>query len=359
MRVIQIIDSLEMGGAERMAVNYANALVGKIDFSGIVVTRKEGVLKDQVDFKVPYFFLKKNKTLDLNAVFRLKKYLIEKKIDIIHAHGSSFFIAVLVKLAYFKIKIVWHDHYGKRARESRRENRVLIFLSSFFSSVFVVNDQLEEWSRNNLHCSKIVFVPNFTISQNIDAEITHLKGIENKRIVFLANLKKPKNHIFFLESFYKLKLNDEGWTLHLIGKDYFDLYSNELKIFIKSNSLENNVYLYGMRSDTKHILSQASIGVLASTEEGFPVTLLEYGLEGLAVVSTNAGFCAKIIKDNYSGLLFDPSSYSDIQEQLYKLVNDNDLRIRLGKNLQKSIVENYSEEMIIKKIMLEYKNIVE
>ena len=30
MRIIQIIDSLEAGGAERMAVNYANALVDEI-----------------------------------------------------------------------------------------------------------------------------------------------------------------------------------------------------------------------------------------------------------------------------------------------------------------------------------------
>ena len=33
MRIVQLIDSLEAGGAERMAVNYANALVGNIWFS--------------------------------------------------------------------------------------------------------------------------------------------------------------------------------------------------------------------------------------------------------------------------------------------------------------------------------------
>jgi hypothetical protein len=35
MRVLQIIDSLEAGGAERMAVNYANALANEIDFSAL------------------------------------------------------------------------------------------------------------------------------------------------------------------------------------------------------------------------------------------------------------------------------------------------------------------------------------
>ena len=35
MRIVQIIDSLEIGGAEKMAINYANALSVKIEFSGL------------------------------------------------------------------------------------------------------------------------------------------------------------------------------------------------------------------------------------------------------------------------------------------------------------------------------------
>jgi hypothetical protein len=63
MRVLQIIDSLEAGGAERMAVNYANALANEIDFSALVVTRKEGNLRNQINNNVPYLFLNKRSTL--------------------------------------------------------------------------------------------------------------------------------------------------------------------------------------------------------------------------------------------------------------------------------------------------------
>ena len=48
MRIVQIIDSLEIGGAEKMAINYANALSAKIEFSGLVATRAEGKLKNQL-----------------------------------------------------------------------------------------------------------------------------------------------------------------------------------------------------------------------------------------------------------------------------------------------------------------------
>jgi hypothetical protein len=41
MRILQIIDSLDIGGAEKMAVNYANTLSKKIEFSGLVVTEEK------------------------------------------------------------------------------------------------------------------------------------------------------------------------------------------------------------------------------------------------------------------------------------------------------------------------------
>ena len=63
MRILQIIDSLEAGGAERMAVNYANALAKTVSFSGLVVTRKEGALQSELDLNVNYLFL--NKQFDL------------------------------------------------------------------------------------------------------------------------------------------------------------------------------------------------------------------------------------------------------------------------------------------------------
>ena len=68
MRVLQIIDSLEAGGAERMAVSYANVLVDVIGFSALVATRKEGALLEQMDSKVTYLFLNKKSKLDFKTL---------------------------------------------------------------------------------------------------------------------------------------------------------------------------------------------------------------------------------------------------------------------------------------------------
>jgi glycosyltransferase involved in cell wall biosynthesis len=355
MRIVQIIDSLEAGGAERMAVNYANALAEKITFSGLVATRKEGVLKNQMKSEVQYLFLKKKKTIDLKAILKLREFTKKNKVDIVHAHGSSFFIAVLLKLTLPRIKIIWHDHYGTRAKESIEQNKILILMSVFFSSIFVVNLQLKEWNKKNMKCSKVIFIPNFAFLQNVSEQETFLKGTKGKKIVFLANLKKPKNHILILKAFYELKLNELGWSLHLIGKDYFDSYSDVIKNFIKSYSLKNDIYMYGEKSDIKFILSQATIGVLASTEEGFPVTLLEYASENLPVISTNVGYCSSVVKDGFSGLLFDPDSDSEVKNQLLKLVTDDLLKKKLGDNFKESVKKNYSEEVVIRKLICAYK----
>lgn len=354
MRIVQLIDSLDAGGAERMAVTYANSLAKKITFSGLVATRKEGSLKDQINPDVSYLYLQKNRSLDFSAILRLRKYILKNQIEILHAHSSSFFIAVLVKLTLPKIKIVWHDHYGTRAKESKKENRVLISLSLFFSSIFVVNLQLEAWNRKNMNCSNVIFIPNFASSDNVFNPETTLKGINDKRIVFLANLKNPKNHILILKAFLELKLNDLDWSLHLIGKDYFDAYSDTLKQFIKLHSLENHIHLYGGKNDVQYILSQATIGVLSSTQEGFPVTLLEYGLANLAVVSTNVGYCPIVIKNEVNGLLFDPTSITEVKEQLLKMIQNDLLRKEMSDNLKKSVLENYSEEVVISKLIAAY-----
>jgi len=357
MRIVQIIDSLEIGGAERMAVNYANELSQKIEFSGLVATRREGQLLNRVNENVHYLLLNKKSSFDIKAVFRLKNYIKKNKVEIIHAHSSSFFIAVLAKFIYPKIKIVWHDHFGPRISQSKKENRALILFSVFFTSIFVVNKQLKEWSEKHMNCKKVVFIPNFIQENQFIKQTTILKGIKGKRIVFLANLKNPKNHLVVLEAFFELKLFDLGWSLHLIGKDYFDLYSQNLKEFIKLKGLYDHVHLYGVRNDVSFILKQASVGILASTFEGFPVTLIEYGNAELGVISTNVGFCSEIIKNKETGLLFNPLNKEELLSQLKIITESESLRNDLAVSLKNSVVSHYQADKVVEKIILEYSKI--
>ena len=91
MRIVQIIDSLEAGGAERMAINYANSLSKNISFSGLVVSRKEGLLVNQIDQKVSYLFLKKRKTIDFIYIDGYDKYFLNKLQNYNYSQGVKTF----------------------------------------------------------------------------------------------------------------------------------------------------------------------------------------------------------------------------------------------------------------------------
>lgn len=354
MRVLQLIDSLNAGGAERIAVNYANSLAARIEGSYIAATRGEGQLKAVIKPDVGYLFLDRKKTLDLKAALRLKKYIVSNQIDIIHAHGPSFFIAVMVKLIYPKIKIIWHEHYGARVKQTRSGNLVLYFCAYFFNAAFVVNRQLESWVKKKLPVRNVYCIPNFVPENLVLLQNTILNGTPEKRIVLVANLKEPKNHIAALRAFYNLDLQAKGWSLHFIGEDYGDQYADNLKAFIEKYKLQSVVYLYGPKQDIPFILSQAAIGLLVSTSEGFPLVILEYGMAGLGVISTNAGFCAEIIEDQKTGLLFDPSIPETLENALGVMTLNHGFRESSGIQLSKKIKDIYTEDKVIGLLLSKY-----
>ena len=106
IRVIQLIDSLEPGGAERMAVTIANGLVDKVALSGLVVTRLEGGLKSTIYEKV-LCLLDKKKSVDISALLRLRKFVKNNKVNTIHAIRNVIFFAILLKFTMPSIRVYW------------------------------------------------------------------------------------------------------------------------------------------------------------------------------------------------------------------------------------------------------------
>lgn len=348
MRIVQIIDSLEAGGAERMAVNYANALSGKISFSGLIATRKQGLLSKQIDKKVNYLFLNKKKKIDIPAILKLRKYIKENQVDIIQAHSSSFFIAVLVKLTFPKIKIIWHDHYGISQDLSSRKNIGLKFGSLFFAGSIAVNSALKSWAEIYLWSSNVVYFPNFIEKISNSGEKLLLKGLEGKRIICVANLRPQKNHKLLIEAANIIRSKYPEWTFHLFGKNFKDAYSIDLIKTVNDLKLQNTVFFYGAKSKVGSALEQCEIAVLPSLSEGLPLAILEYGFYKLPVVATNVGEISKVITSEKEGLIVESNDLIHFTESILKLIEDKNYRVETGLNLNQNILLNFSEESIIK-----------
>jgi glycosyltransferase involved in cell wall biosynthesis len=351
MRILQIIDSLEAGGAERMSVNYANALADTIAFSGLVVTRKEGALLNQVSNKVSYLYLNKKGTIDLKSLFKFRKFVVENDIEIIHAHSTSFFLAFLLKLSYPSIKLIWHDHYGDSEFLFKRPSLALRMMLPFFNGIIAVNQNLKLWAEQKMHFKNVVYLPNFPSKENDILKDTNLKGVKGKRIVSLANLRVQKNHFLLLEVAKKVQISHQEWTFHLVGKDFEDDYSKQIKNLIKEFNLENNVFIYGSKEDIQNILEQSTIAILTSQSEGLPVALLEYGWYAKPIVVTNVGEIPLLIQNGVNGFMVGTNNAQLFYESLVKLMENETLQNDFGKALQQTINNDYSEKSVIDKYL--------
>ncbi|MFD1163108.1 MULTISPECIES: glycosyltransferase family 4 protein [Hwangdonia] len=353
MKVLQLIDSLQTGGAERTAVNYANLLADLIDKSFLCATRLEGALKTTIDKDVGYVFLNKKNTIDFKAIKKLNAFIKMHDIDFVHAHSTSYVQAAILKIFNSRIQVIWHDHNGNRNSHGLFKNLVLKFCSIFFNKVIVVNTNLKLWAEKNLFTKNIYYLSNFSVLTE-EKQRTVLKGNIGKRIVCLANLRHPKNHILLLNAFKNISDYKTDWSLHLIGEDFNDAYSNQIIAYIIENKLEDHVFLYGLRQDINYILSQCDIGVLSSSSEGLPLSLLEYGLAKLAVVATNVGDCNKVITNNSEGILVNSNDVDAFSKGLLKYINNEDERTQAGEMLYKNVTNNFSAKKNLEQLISIY-----
>lgn len=350
MRVLQLIDSLDLGGAERLAVEYANMLSKHIDGSYLCASRSEGKLKSTISNEVNYFFLKRKRTLDYNAIKRLNAYIKKEKITIIHAHSTSYFIATILKVKNPSIILIWHNHSGASINLSGIKMKVLRFCSKYFNTIISVNEDLVVWANKKLKSKKTIYLPNFVNFDKVIMPLQEkLKGEEGKRIVCLANLRNPKGHHFLIESFAFVQKEIPQATLHLIGKDFNDEYSNTLKVLIKEHQLEENVCIYGQLSNPESVLEQCDIGVLASSSEGLPMALLEYGRAKLAVVVTDVGYCSEVVKDYGTFVTYGdiPAMSGTIQEYLTNTEKKEAYRNLFTAHIKNHYSETHVRDQII------------
>lgn len=349
MRVLQLIDSLHPGGAERVASSYANALLGQVDGSFLCATRAEGDLKKQLKAEVGYLFLAKKSSLDLAAIRRLVRFCKKHRIDVIHAHTTSFFTATLVKLLLRQTALIWHDHYGKSEELEQRPVGVLKWCSRFFDTILSVNQGLVVWAQNTLNCNKVVYFKNAV--PLLDPELVNkvdLPGEEGSRILLLANLRPQKDHINAIRAVKMLRADYPGLSLHLLGMHWDNDYYHQLMLHFDEPEGRQFIYYHGSHQNVNDYIKTCDIGLLSSNSEGLPMALLEYAAMGLPVVCTKVGQCAEVIKDD--GYLVAPEDSKQLAAGL-KAALDHPVEAKnRAKKLRERVEADYSIKSIIPKL---------
>ncbi|MGJ8684509.1 MAG: glycosyltransferase [Nonlabens sp.] len=355
MRVIQIIDSLDAGGAERMAVQIANELHAAGHESHLCTTRKEGLLKETIHDAVGYIFLEKKGKFGIKAMTKLKTYIVKNNIEIIHAHSTSFFTASVIKWWLPDLKLIWHDHYGNAEEVEQRSARVLKKCSRFFNGIISVNEKLQDWSIRNLKPIQVEYFRNFVSAPQNQDLLKPLPGENGKRIVHLANLRPQKDHVTLLKAFEIVKKQIPDWNLLLVGMDFKDDYAERVKQEIIDRKLEEQVFLLGSRNDTTAILQDCDIAILSSKSEGLPVALLEYGMAALPVIATDVGACREVL--NNHGKIVVAQDPTDLAAQILSYMENLDDAKVAGLSFQQHVMTTFGAATYIKKLELFYSSL--
>lgn len=354
MRVLQLIDSLRPGGAEKMAVSYANALVNRINSSYLCCTRKEGLLKAQLSSEVGYLFLNKRNALEPKAVLKLRKFIQDNRLEIIQAHSSSWFLALVMKISLPGLKVVWHDHYGRELK--KRKTGFLKPASKFFDGILSVNEDLKKWAGKNLYQHrKIMYIRNFIPEISIPGEQVQLLGGRSFKIICVANVRPQKDHLNLLKAFLQVLEKYPDTSLHLVGKDKGSPYTVKIKDFIKKNKLQGKVFFYGEQENIPYFLKQANLGVLSSASEGLPLALLEYGKMGLAVVCTDVGQCKEVL--GVDGKVVPSRHFKALAVAILHYREDENRRKKDAAAFKKRVAGNFSEEAVMKDLLWFFTNL--
>ncbi|BAO55754.1 glycosyltransferase family 4 protein [Nonlabens marinus] len=349
MRVLQIIDTLHPGGAERMAVQIANGLVGIVELSALCCTREEGFLKQQLHPEVVFLFANREGQVGFKGIFRINKFIKAHRITHIHAHSSSIYTSFLLAFIFPKLKIIWHDHYGNAQFLENRPIWKIKLATKKVDAIISVNPDLKNWAFKNELSKNLFYLPNFVEDRGSDTKEVSLPGIDGKRIVCLANLRLQKNHALLLKAWKELHYIFPEWNLLLVGKGFEDDYQEMIESLIHNNQLATSVHLLGARTDIDEILSSSDIAVLSSSSEGLPLALLEYGLAGLPVVVTDVGACKEVVQG--LGKVVPAENVDALKLAVSELIETPELRATLGAAFQKHVRNTYGAQNYLNKLL--------
>lgn len=114
---------------------------------------------------------------------------------------------------------------------------------------------------------------------------------------------------------------------------------------------------WGWRDDMSRVLGQAHVVCLPSYREGMPKVLIEAAATGRPIVTTETAGCREAVRDGQNGLLVPVRDIKSLATALRALIEDPDLRARLGARGREIAVREFSEAVIISQTLSIYRDL--
>lgn len=357
MRVLHVINSLNIGGAETLITNYLVHSKEKINIENdlcILYDTKTFLYKKLKDNNIKIYNLKSKNKYDIRIVLKLVKIINQNKYDIVHVHlfPAQYFCS-LASLFTKNTKYIFTEHSSFNRRRNYGIFRVIDYISY-------------------LPYSKIICVSNIS---KIDL-LNWIPSLSKKALVIYNGIpiegKEEVNNKYDLILVGSMRSNVKGIDILLKAIKIIDNHININKVAIvgdgilkdelinlrNSLELENKVDFLGNRKDINNLLEQSKIFVLPSRWEGLPISLLEAMSKAKPIISSNVGGIPEIIEDGKTGILVEPENEIDLAKAIERLLDDYEYAKNLGENAYNVVKNKFSIEIYNDNLYNLYNNLL-
>jgi len=176
-------------------------------------------------------------------------------------------------------------------------------------------------------------------------------------LLMVGRITDPRKNVeLLLKSFAIIKTKFPNLNLVIIGDKP---QSNNLEKFCTKLGIRDSVHFLG-RMNREEIITyynQAKLFILPSLQEGLGIIVLESMACGTPVVSTKCGGPEEIIIDGENGYLVENNNLDELTHAVCKLLEDDELRKRMGEKAREHIQNNYSLQKVGYKFIAAYKEV--
>ncbi|CDG64832.1 group 1 glycosyl transferase [Methanobacterium sp. MB1] len=262
-----------------------------------------------------------------SAFFKLRSMVRRYQIDLIHAHFLLPPGLIAVYIGSWMNKKTAVTAHGSDLMIQAKNPLLKRFIQSVLKKtdyVMVVNNDLKDKVLNmGINPEKVYVTPNAIDTERFNPQKTELPpGIkmssDKPTLLFVGNLVYQKGVEYLLEAKKLMKTDVE---LLIVGDGPL---RSKLEKKVRDEKISDVVFT-GARRDVEKIMPSASVFVLPSISEGFPITILEAMASGLPVVATNVGGIKEVMNEKV-GSMVKPAEPLELARALDEILQNEELR---------------------------------
>lgn len=362
MHIAHLIDSLGMGGAQKLLVLFAEeAKLRDLKVTVICLSTRytdDTIVASLKSFGVQVVILSINKLYDPAALPKLLSILRTKRVDILQTHlrHSNILGVLACKLINIPVIATLHStHANPRGNFFQlriwTEKLLLRFSASY---VVAVGQVIGEIYGSVLVDKKVDIIPNPVKRVVIHSEEERRalrNGIDNNAerfLIFTVGKLKPEKGISdLLTAFVGVSERHPSAMLVVVGDGAL---LNELKSQATLLGLENNIWFAGARDDVPDLLSIGEMYVSSSYREGLSLAMLEAMAAGLPIVATKVGDTELLLNDG-RGVIIPPHNVSAITEAICYLIENPKKMKECGRAARAFVEANYSTDQWMDRLL--------